>query len=189
MRKHILLAALGLGAMAAPAAAQNVTGTVDLIGNVPPKCQVVPGGATTFGGTVDFGDISDTDGTLRNLGTVDATTNADLGARVVCNTATANVSLSATPMTNGGAAPAAGYANSVDYSASVSMVETGGSTTTLTLSSTSGSPTSTTIGRLAGSNVDPNVAISATGFTTGTGTEILETGSYAGQIVVVISPI
>ena len=37
--------------------------------------------------------------------------------------------------------------------------------------------------------VSGSATLTATGFTTGTGTEILETGSYAGQIVVVISPI
>ena len=189
MRKIIALAAVALAATSTPSLAQNVTGTLVINGNVPSKCQVVSGTGVsqTFGMTVDLGDLSAPDGTLRTGISVTSTDYADLLARVVCTTAKADVTLTATPLAIAGA-PAAptGYTNVIDYTAGVDITTVGGSTQRSTLASST-TPVSVQVGRLANNNGNGNVALSATQFTTAPGA-ILEQGRYEGQVQVVIAP-
>ena len=188
MRKIIALAAVALAATSTPALAQNVTGTLVINGNVPSKCQVVSGTGVsqTFGTTVDLGDLSAPDGTLRTGISVTSADYADLLARVVCTTANADVTLTATPLAIAGAPAApAGYTNVIDYTAGVQITEVGGGSGGFVLAS---DPNALTfpVGRLA-NNGSGNVDLSATSFTTAAGS-ILEQGSYTGQVQVVIAP-
>lgn len=189
MRKMVLIAAaLAACSFAMPAAAQSVTGTVVINGNVPGKCQVVSGAGVsqTFGTTVDLGDLSDTDGTLKSGLVVNSANFADLEARVVCTTAFADVTLTATPLAIANApASEPGYANSISYTAYADLTTTTGSST-LSLSTNVGSPTGTTIGRLA-NNGGNNIVIYADTFETAPDA-ILEQGAYSGQITLLIAP-
>ena len=188
MRKIIALAAVALAATSTPALAQNVTGTLVINGNVPSKCQVVSGTGVsqTFGTTVDLGDLSAPDGTLLPGLSVTSADYADLLARVVCTTANADVTLTATPLAIAGA-PAAptGYTNVIDYTAAVAVTTVGGGAGASVLASDP-TPATFQVGRLA-NNGSGNVELSATGFTTAAGA-ILEQGSYTGQVQVVIAP-
>ena len=66
MKKIVLTALAATTAfIAMPAAAQTVTGTVTLTGSVAPKCSVNPGAASTFSASVNFGELSQANGTLR----------------------------------------------------------------------------------------------------------------------------
>ena len=71
MNKILLtaLAAASALAIATPAAAQSVSGVVDITGSVADKCIVTDDGTPpsgSFGGTVNLGALDDTDGTLKD---------------------------------------------------------------------------------------------------------------------------
>ena len=192
MKKYIALTlAVAAAAVTSPAMAQSaVTGTVDITGNVPGKCQVLTGGggiSQTFGNSaVDLGDLSAADGTLRTGITVSSTNFAGLDARVVCTSAQADVTLTASPLAISGAAPAlAGYANVIDYTAAAQLTTTSG-TTPLSVDTATQTSSSATIDRLA-NNGGNNIAITADLFETAAGA-ILEQGSYAATITLSIVP-
>lgn len=189
MRKLATLAALGLVSIATPALAQDVTGTLVMNGTVPSKCQVVSGAGVsqTFGTTVNLGDLSAPDGTLRPGIVVDAATYPALEARVVCTTANADVTLTATPLAITGAPAApAGYANSIDYRGSVLILEADGGASGGFLLASDPNAVNFQVGRIA-NNGNGNVFLSAVDFSTAPGA-ILEQGSYTGQVQVVIAP-
>lgn len=189
-----LMMALGAGsmiAMAAPAAAQTVTGTINITGSVANKCTVLPGSDSTFGGTVGLGELAQADGTMAtDLATrFNAAGNAaQLNFRVVCNTATPTVAVTATPLTTAGTPPT-GYSSRVDYAAHVAVSLTTGGPQTFSNDSRSGAtsgPTATT-SRIA-NNGGNNIAVTADTFGTPNATDLLTAGSYTGNISIVIAP-
>ncbi len=174
--------------IASPAAAQTVTGNVTLTGTVGEKCLVTNAGATAapnFGGTVSLGQLDNgTTGELRTIAPVSSTTDANLNFRVVCTTATPNVTVSATPMMNNAATPTAGYTNRVDYSSKVTFTTVGGTTpVTVSTGGTATSGPSALPGRLAASA--NNIQVEADTFNA---TGVLLSGSYSGVITVVVAP-
>lgn len=184
MKKLALIAMTAAAAIASPAMAQSaVTGTITLTGTVGSKCFVVPGNGSTFSDAVDFLALDQADGTLRTgLAT-------DFGTRsftVKCNSGTAGLSVTATPLATAAAA-AAGYDNSIDYSATLTVDTTTGSTAVTDLTSAAGATTGTTTAPLA--NSTDNVRITTTGYATNNATDLLVAGTYNGVITVVISPI
>lgn len=196
MNKILLtaLAAASALAIAAPAAAQSVTGVVNITGNVDSKCIVVddgsPTGPATFGGTVALGNLAQSNGTLAT----DLATrfnavgnNGQLQYKIVCTSAKTNVSVDADPIVAASAVAQSGYANRVDYTAHVAVTLVGGAGTPVNSDSTDAAATATTYNdRLAAAN--PNIVVTADTFRTPNATDILLADSYSGKITIVVSP-
>lgn len=195
--KKILLTALAAAsalAFASPASAQSVTGVVNITGNVDSKCIVVnagaPTGPATFGGTVALGNLAQADGTMAT----DLATrfnavgnNGQLQYKVVCTSAKTNVSVDSDPIVAATAVAQTGYANRIDYTASVAVTLVGGAGTPVASDSADASATATTYNdRLAANN--PNIVVTASNFRTANVSDILLADSYAGKITIVISP-
>lgn len=189
MKKIVLLAlAASTVAVATPAAAQSVTGTITLNGSVAEKCLVVPGAGSTFGGIINLGELAQADGTLRTGIAADANASPFMAARVVCTSATPTISVDTTALAT--AAPAAtGYDNSIDFNASVTLVTTGANNGPFANDSANAPLAATAVGsRLANSGSD-NVTITTSGFRTFAATDLLVASpTYTGSIVVVIAP-
>jgi hypothetical protein len=188
-----MLLALGAGSMialAAPAAAQTVTGTINITGSVANKCSVLPGSGSTFGGTVALGELAQADGTMAtDLATrFNAAANAaQLNFRVVCNTANPTVAVDATELTTPGVAPT-GYASRIDYAAHVAVSLTPSGTNTFSNDSrNAATAAAATTGRIA-NNGSTNVSVTADTFGTAALTDLLTAGSYTGNISIVIAP-
>jgi hypothetical protein len=195
MKKNILIAlsAVSVLAVATPAAAQNVTGTVDITGTVAPKCLVVPGAGATFGTAVGMpvalGELAAADGTLASdLATRFSSIGAaSLSARVVCTSAAPTIAVDADTITSA-TAPDPGYSNVVDFTASVAVTTTAGAAGPFSNSSSGAAGTATAIGGRLANNGGNNITISASAFTAGAGNPLLVAGSYAGKITVLIAP-
>jgi hypothetical protein len=188
-----MLMALGAGSMialAAPAAAQTVTGTINITGSVANKCSVLPGSGSTFGGTVALGELAQADGTMAtDLATrFNAAANAaQLNFRVVCNTANPTVAVDATPLTTAGAAPT-GYASRIDYAAHVAVALTPSGTDTFSNDSRNAASAATATSARIANNGSNNVSVTADTFGTAALTDLLTSGSYTGNISIVIAP-
>lgn len=183
MKKIALIAMAAAAVSAAPAMAQTVTGTITLTGVVGPKCYVIPGSVSTFSDAVDFLQLDAANGTLRpGLAT-------DFGTRtftVKCTSANPGLSITATPLATGGSA-AAGYDNSIDYDATLTVDLAGGGTAAVTdASGTAGATTGSAGAPLA--NSMGNVRVTSANYATNTATDLLVAGTYNGVITVVISP-
>jgi hypothetical protein len=184
------IASASLFAIASPAAAQNVTGTVNITGSVAPKCLVVPGAGSTFGTTVALGELAQADGTLRtDLATsFTGIGGAALEARVVCTSAAPTIAVDATQITAATAA-VTGYANRIDFTAHVFVDTTTTANVEFTNSSTGAAGVATLIGGRVANNGGNNINITATNFATPNITDLLVAdNNYTGQIVVVIAP-
>lgn len=195
MKMNILFALTAVSALAiaAPASAQNVTGTVDITGTVAAKCLVVPGAASTFGTAVGMpvalGELAAADGTLAtDLATRFTTIGAGaLSARVVCTSAAPTIAVDADTITSA-TAMEAGYSNVIDFTANVAVTTTTGAAGPFTNDSSGAAGAATAIGGRLANNGTNNITISASGFTAGAGNPLLVAGSYAGKITVLIAP-
>ena len=184
MKKIAFLAAAACAALATPAMAQNVTGTITLNGNVAAKCSVTPGSGATFAETVNFLELAQANGTLRTGLSTDFGTRS---ATIVCNTGTPKIAVDANPLATGGTAPT-GYSNTINYTASVAVNTTAANAGPFTNATTATPLTATTIGGGSLANAASNINITTTGYTTTNASDILVAGAYTGNIVVVISP-
>ncbi|MGB7655329.1 MAG: hypothetical protein WBL74_07595 [Novosphingobium sp.] len=186
MKKIATLALLATAAIASPAMAQTVTGTINITGTVQAKCLVVPGNGNTFGTTVAMGELSQADGTLKASGTLSSTFatvgGTGLTAQVVCTSANPDVSVLSEPLVNTVAADP-GYDNSVDYTADVTFTRVGGTTLVSDPSAVPAATTATLASRLTGTGT--NVSVATSGWTA---SGVLVAGSYAGKITIVIAP-
>ena len=183
MKKIATFALAASALIAAPAMAQNVTGTITLNGNVASKCSVSPGSGNTFAQTVDFLELAQANGTLRSGLATDFGTRS---ATVVCNTGTPKVSVDANPLATGGTA-ATGYDNSIDYTASVAVTAVGANTGPFINASNAAAGTATAVGSALATSAS-NVQITTSGYGTNNATDVLVAGAYTGNIIVVISP-
>ncbi|MEN9682406.1 MAG: hypothetical protein RLZZ427_157 [Pseudomonadota bacterium] len=187
MNKIALFAAAAVTAVAlgsTAAQAQNVTGTIDLTGSVSAKCVVDPGNGSTFGDTVNFGELAQANGTLRS-GLV-----SDFGTRsftVKCNGTNPQISVDADPLATA-ASPDTGYDNSIDYTASVAVVAVGTNNGPFINASSAAPSALAAVGsRLA--NSASNVNITTSGYHTNALTDLLVASpTYTGKITVVIAP-
>ena len=198
MKKLVLaaMAAASMVALAGPAAAQSVTGTINITGSVGSKCTVIPSGggtSSTFGATVALGELAQADGSLKASGTLAALFNAGgdgtsaMAFRVVCTSSAPTVAVDATQITTGaGDNATAGYANRIDYQANVGLTLVSGSQTVSNDSASAATDPTSLTGRLAGTG--NNVVVTAQDFRTASGHDLLEAGSYTGQVVVTIAP-
>jgi hypothetical protein len=186
MKKIALIALAASAAIATPAAAQ-VTGTINITGSVAPKCFVLPGAGSSFGGTVPMGELAQSDGTLKLTGTLEATFAAAgaavLTTQVVCTSANPQVSVTSEPLANVAAADP-GYDNSIDYTADVTFSRVGPATTVVSdPSAVAAATTATLASRLTGTGT--NVSVASSGWTA---SGILVSGNYTGKITIVIAP-
>jgi type 1 fimbria pilin len=188
MKKIALIAMAASAAIATPAAAQTVSGTITLTGSVSDKCLVVPGGGTSiFGQTVGFGELAQADGTLR-AGLATEFNALGIGARVVCTTAAPSITVDATALATA-AAPAAGYDNSIDFLATVKVDTTDTADVPFTNDSGSANGVATPIGGRLANNGGNNITVEASNFRTNALTDILVASpTYTGSIVVSIAP-
>ena len=178
-------------ALAQSAFAQNTTGTVNLTGSVAPRCGVAASGnGSIFGQTVALGELAASDGTLR-AGIESQFANAVAAVSVACNTVAPTISVSATALSaqTSTGTPPAGYANSIAYTATVSLGTTGA--VPVVLSAESGTSASHALssgeGRIA--NSAGNLVLTATAFRTATPAQILVAdSSYRGSIAITIAP-
>lgn len=194
MKKLALLAAAASAvAIASPAMAQSVTGTVNITGYVNDKCIVVSGTGVDdeFGTTVALGDLAAANGTMAtDLATRFSTIGgAGLSAKVVCTTAAPKISVDADAITAATATASTGYDNSIDFTARATLTTTGTNNGPFDNDSANAAGAATAIGsRLA--NTATNITISALNFRTNAATDLLVADtSYTGKITVVISPI
>lgn len=189
---YLSIAAASAIALASPAAAQDVTGTVNITGTVTAKCLVVPANSDDFTANVDLGELAQDDGTLEATGTLESrflsSGGTALEARVVCTSAAPTISVDATEITTP-TAVAAGYTNRIDYTAHVFVDTTSTSDIEFTNSSTAGALAATPIGGRLANNGGSNISITATNFATANADDLLvAANNYTGQIVVVIAP-
>lgn len=102
-RHHAASAALALAAlMAAPAAAQSVSGSVTVHGTVQARCGSTFAGDTSFSGTINLGELSQANGTISPT-LAGSTTNAPAGVAdffIGCSSNSFDVTLSATRLIN-----------------------------------------------------------------------------------------
>jgi hypothetical protein len=193
MRKFLILA-LPAVLVAAPAMAQNATGTVIINGSVANKCAVVSGtdSSATWGTTVNLGELSQSDGTLRASGGLSSdfltSGGTALNAHVVCTTSNPSITVNADPLVNTAVSPASGsgYTNTVHYQADVTVTKVSSSQVYTNDSNAAASGPTALGDRLAANGT--NVAIASSNWrTVGTDAQLVS-GSYTGQIVVTITP-
>lgn len=193
MKKIVLLAlAASTVAVATPASAQTVTGTINLTGSVAPKCLVLPGNGSAFGPTaaIQLGELADATGKLRASSTLESQINGVAGttARVVCTSAAPTISVDATALATSATATT-GYDNSIDFNANVVVTTTTGSASFDNDSGSAALPATAIGGRVANNGGD-NIVITTSNFRTDNPTTDLLVASptYTGSIVVVIAP-
>jgi hypothetical protein len=197
MNKILLtaLAAASALAIATPAAAQSVTGVVNITGNVDSKCIVAtpgaPTGGASFGGTVALGNLAQADGTMAtDLATrFNSTAATNLNYKVVCTSAKTSVAVDADPIVAATGLAQAGYANRIDYKASVAVTLVGGAGTPVENDSAAvATPAFTYNDRLAAAAT--NISVTASNFRTANVTDILVADPvYTGKITIVVSPV
>lgn len=193
MRKLVILATAAC-MFATPALAQNATGTVIINGSVANKCAVITGSGSsaTWGTTVNLGELSQSDGTLRSsAGLANDFSSIAAGAQnahVVCSTSNPSIAVNADPLVNTGTVPAggSGYTNTVHFDADVTVNKVGGSQTYTNDSNTAATGPTALGDRLAA--LGPNVLIATKNWRTLGTDALLVAGSYQGQIVVTITP-
>lgn len=195
MKKIALLALTAAAVFATPAAAQTVTGTINITGSVEAKCMVVSGGnaSSTFGTTVALGELAQANGTLKDSATLAGTFNtvggAGISAHVVCTSADATVTVDADPLVSpsGNGAPT-GYTNTVHYQADVTFTKTSG-TVLVSNDTTAAAATSSALGgRFAATG--SNISVATSSWRTPASGDLLTSGTdYAGKIVVTVSPL
>jgi hypothetical protein len=196
--KKILLTALAAAsalAIATPAAAQSVTGIVNITGNVAAKCIVVDDGNPTgadFGGTVALGELAQANGTMAtDLATRfnAVSNNGQLQYKIVCNSANTSVAVDADPIVAATGLAQTGYANRVDYKASVAVALVGGPGTTVENDSAAVATGAVNQGgRLAATGT--NITVTASNFRTpNVGDIMVADTTYTGKITIVVSPV
>ena len=195
MKKIVLLAlAASTAAVATPAAAQ-VTGSVQVTGNVSPRCSVVPAGTSdsTFTRTIPLGSLDEADGTLKaGLESSSSLTPAGsvVSTRVVCNSASATISVGAGTLSTTATADGTDYSNDINYTAELEVNTTAGlryaNYNTLTPNAANHTKT---VGRLAAGSAN-NVKVRAYALAAEGGVNsLLVAGDYTSTISVSISPV
>lgn len=188
MKKTAAIVALLATAIATPAAAQSVTGTVTIIGSVAPKCQVLSGAGSTFGTAVDLEELAQANGTLRTDIAADFNVASGLEARVVCTSAAPTISVNADAIATS-TAPAAGYANTINFTAHVAVDTVTINDVPFSNDSAVAAGSPTLIGGRLANNGGNNITITASNFRTANIDDLLVAATdYQGQIVVVIAP-
>lgn len=182
--KKLVLSALFAGSIlsAAPAFAQ-ASGSVDVSGTVAARCSAV----TPLSGSITLGELAKTDGTV-DTAFSNNTGGLSRNFTVKCNGANPKVSVEAKPLINAAATTtAAGYTNTVHYTATVVAMGAKGTNATIADQSVTTGATSAPINdRLAA--VTNNIALTVGAGATSEATAILDAGTYAGKVEITIAP-
>lgn len=181
--------ALAASVISAAAFGADVTGAVTVTGFVTGKCTVQPPSTgNNFSGTIALGALDGTDGHISSALTGSSISGASESFTVVCNSARPNITLSATPMTDG-VTPDTGYTSSIDYTARLLLLETVKSSTFGY--STAGLPPPTTgnlLNPLSGSTNNVTVSVDSLNTDSGANSSVLTAGNYTGTVSVTIAP-
>jgi hypothetical protein len=184
MNKTALLfaAAAAIASLSSPAFAQ-ASGTVVVNGTVAAKCTAV----TPIGGAIGLGELAKTDGTV-DKAFAGATSGLTRNFTVRCNGSNPKLSVEAKSLVNAavGESPN-GYTNKVDYTAKLAAKGAKGSTTTLADDSIAAGATSSPLNDRLAAEAN-NVTLTIADGVTANSTAILEAGTYAGSVDIVISP-
>jgi len=165
--------------------AQQATGTINITGSVTGRCSVV-GGGQAFTDTINLGELAGGDGRLRTDLT-DASPDAVRNFSLVCTSATPRVRVSATRLTTGTTAPT-GYANAIDYTAQVAVLQASGTPPSITYTTAASLPAPTDVQLTAPlANAADNVTLRVYSFGTTAGA-LLVAGNYTSVVSITISP-
>jgi hypothetical protein len=110
--------------------------------------------------------------------------------RVVCTTGNPTLGVQAGSLNNGvTAAPASGYANAINYTASLKVNTASGSRTEVQYKTDTDTAEKTARlnGRIAGGSAN-NVEVSIFGLKTANATDVLEAGDYTSTVKITIQP-
>jgi hypothetical protein len=199
--KHVLTAAsaaLALVSMfpAAAAAQVQASGDVLLHGFVAPGCGTVGAGGTpttTFGGTIQLGELSSsTTGGLAPL-LQNSTTNSPVAVMpfvVGCTGSAATVTISATRLSNPNPPALPDWSNNIDYTAEIKIALAVGGFATVTYT-TAASPPAPVVQLIPDvfALVEGNFEVRVYGFAAENGpTSILVSGNYDSAITILVSP-
>ena len=173
MRPSIVIAALALPLMAGAAHAQTVTGTVSIDGTVASRCSLSINSATISVGEMSLAADGKLNGAVINGQSRNLTG--------FCNGAAANMTVQAQPLLNITApgAPAAGFDNRVDYTATATAGAANGTDSSVGALSDGAH---VTIGQFTG-----NIAVTLSAASSPT-SGILVAGTYQGQVLVTLKP-
>lgn len=182
--KKIALVAIAASALSATPAFADVTGTINLSGTVAAKCVVDPGNGSTFTDSVNFGELAQSNGTLR---TDLASTFGTKSFTVKCNSGAPKISVDADPLATTTTA-ATGYANTINYTAAVALTLTGTNNGPFTNASDAAAGAAQAAGSPL-ANSASNVQITTSNYHTTNATDLLVAANdYTGKITVVIAP-
>ena len=192
--KRILFAAAAIAAlgMSTHAFAQTATGTITVTGTVTGACTVVTGGTgSTFGATINLGELDDTTtGYLRaNLESATPVGGATQNFQINCNSGNPTVSVSSTRLSTAGSS-AGGFSANIDYTTDVTVLKALGGSKLYSYTTAASLPaaTSSQLGdRLA--NAPGNVSVNVNSFAAENGaTSILDAGTWNSSITITIAP-
>lgn len=183
MKKLVWSALFAATTVAAAPAFAQASGTVDVTGTVAARCSAVTpiSGSITLGelataaGKVDPAFAGNTGGLSRNF-------------TILCNGANPKLSVNARPLVNAAATNSpSGYTNTVHYTATLTaMGAKGGSTSVADQSLSSGATTAQVGDRLAA--VANNISLTVGSGVTTESTAVLDAGTYAGNVEIIIAP-
>lgn len=186
MKKIACIAMAATAFVAAPAMAQSASGNVLVTGVVPGKCTAAGG----ISGTINLGDISNADGTVRgsfsnNVGGLSRS------FTIVCTSANVNITVSSDALNNtADNTTGSGYTGRVHYTSTLTANKAGGGTGTAvyTTQDTLPAASTTPLGdRLAtGAN---NVTVTVSNGTTTNSGDVLKQGTYNSTISITVSPV
>jgi hypothetical protein len=196
MKKLILVATTAsvLASLGGVASAQ-VTGTVQVTGQVTGKCVVIGGdGAVgSFSSVISLGELDQADGTLLP-GLHGSTLGSPSGpvtlAQINCNSSAPTVAISATRLTDGVPEASANFSSSIDYTAAAIVGLAAGGATNVTYTTAAALPPATQK-QLGGplSNQPGDVEVEVFGLTPDHGlASFLTPGDYSAMVTVTITP-
>lgn len=179
----LLLLAIPAALVATPAFAQ-AAGSVGVTGVVGGRCSAL----TPITGTFDLGELSLTNGTV-DTAFSNHVSPLSKSFTIVCTSADANVSISATPLDNSGDnTTAGGYTGRVHYTATTVFQRVSGTHTYIYGTTNAGGTLAAPLGgRLA--NQADNVTLSVSSGRTDNSGDLLKQGTYNGVINITVSPL
>ena len=182
MKKIAILVAAAAAVVGTPAFAQ-ASGTVVVNGTVAAKCTATD----PISGTIALGELAKADGTV-DKALAGATNGLSRNFTVRCNGTNPKLSVEARSLVNAAATNSPnGYTNTVDYTARLAAKGAKGGTTAISDLSLNAGATTGLIGDRLAAEAN-NVTLSISDGITSNSTAILEAGTYAGSVDIIISP-
>ncbi|HYD26481.1 hypothetical protein [Brevundimonas sp.] len=139
-----LTTALLAASASLPAAAQTASAQVNVTGFVAPRCGALDG-STTVTGSIALGELAGQDGQIRT-GLANSTTGSPAGTvamQIGCTGSAANLSLSATRLSNAAAPALATSSNDIDYTVEAAIALATGGHSTVNYTTAAAAPAAT----------------------------------------------